>query len=97
MCIITVNIDFAKHVKLNIEFLDEFFDICFTTRLLIAKLVTRETQNTQAMGLSVPLIQGLKLSVILGCQPSFGSHIDDQGYMTPVSFKRDLISINICG
>ena len=53
MGIFSIDLDFCKHVKLDIIAFDKFFDLTVSPWLLTSKLITREGQDTEALS-SIP-------------------------------------------
>jgi len=82
MCAITIDIDFTKHVKFNIEFsFNKFFNLWLIPRFLTPKLITRKPKNTEAF-ISEKFMQLLQLSIILGRGTSFRGYINDKHDVT---------------
>lgn len=76
MSVITVDIDFGKHVKLcSVRLRRKLFDLLVSARFLIAKLVTGEGKNAQTLGCCQLVVQSCQLLVVLVCQPSFSGHV----------------------
>lgn len=81
-----VHFDFCIQIKRDtVVVRGKFLDRTIVTRLLSSKLIAwkRHHPKTSRRMLSV---QSLQLLVVLGCQPSFGSHVDDQNDFILVAF-----------
>lgn len=59
----TVDFNFVEDRESDSVFLDKLFDFCVCSRLLLAKLVARETQNREP-SLSILCLKLLELSVV---------------------------------
>lgn len=82
---VLIHTDLSEHVELSAILAGrKLFDFLVSPWFLAAKLVTGESEYSQAFAFCVLLVQSLQLFVVFVGEPSFRGHIDDKTNVTLV-------------
>ena len=91
-CVFAIHIDLGEHVELDtVVHFAELLDLVVRAGFLSAELVAREAEYGQAL-VFVFGVHGLQL-LILGRQPAFAGHVNDQQDFPLIGPQIDLLSI----
>jgi hypothetical protein len=96
MGIATIYINLLEQSKCNSSLPGKFFNVCFSTWFLPAKLITRECQDFQSF-VMVFCVQFLQFLVIFGGESSGTCNVDNKDNLSGILPHRDWVAINIDG
>src|SRR6185312_4228838 len=84
-----VDVDLGEHREADaVIYLAELADLVLAARLLVAKLVAREAEHGEALG--VKLFVELLQPLILRREPAFARGVDDEQHLSAIVAERDV-------
>lgn len=89
MGIVAIHFNLGVHIKADTILLDELLNVHRATRLLVAKLIARESSNAKAVGFEF-VVQLIQLFVVGLGETALGGHIDNDGGMASILLEGHL-------